>query len=119
MRVAIIGSGLVKSDLSQYVPEGLSELIICGEETEKIERWAYKKDIPKLTIGSGQPYRLSAKKLAKAVAEIADIVVVVGSVLTQEAQLVAQSARKAGKTVYVHIAPRRPIAKNAAYSRVF
>jgi len=113
MRAAIIGSGTVIYDLSQYVPEGISELIICGDEAEKIERWARKKGIPKLTIGSGKPYRFSVKKLAKAVAETADIVIIVGSALSQEAQLAAQSARKAGKTVYIHITQGRPLARSA------
>jgi 4-hydroxy-3-methylbut-2-enyl diphosphate reductase IspH len=103
MRIAVIGSGTVDKDISRYIPQGLSELIICGEDTEKIERWARKRRIPKLTLSNDKTAKLSAQKLAKTVAEIADMVVVVGSTLSLEAKLFAQHARKAGKPVSINV----------------
>lgn len=103
MRIAVFGSGTVDKDISRYIPEGLSELIICGEDTQKIERWARKRRIPKLTLSNDKSVKLSAEKLAKTVAEIADMVVVVGSTLTHEAKLLVRRARKAGKPVLINV----------------
>ena len=113
MKVAVIGSrGIINCDLSEYLPEGTTEIVSGGARgiDSCAREYAQKHNI-KLTeflpeydkYGRGAPLRRNIQ-----IIDYADMVLAFWDGTSRGTKFVIDNCKKAGKRVTVHtVAPRK------------
>ena len=97
MRVAAVISKDIEDDVSNFLPEETTELIISGDGALGVERWADMHMIPKLVVRSDEMIELSPDQTAKITVELAETVIAVWSGGEDDVKLCIEWARRLGK----------------------
>lgn len=105
MRVSIIGPKGLWVEITEYIPQNLTELVCSGEEGIGFlaECWADENNIPKLIIKSDKWFRYSPEKLAITLVDAAEMVVAIWDGTAKDIKLSIDYARKLGKPLEVYV----------------
>ncbi len=112
MLVAIIGSRSLKMDISDFIPEGMTELVTGGVRgiDTCAEQYADERNIPKLII---KPEYIKYGRRAplvrnETIVDCADTVVAVWDGNSPGTKYAIEYAQKIGKPIYIHIITGTP-----------
>jgi hypothetical protein len=107
MRIAVTGSRSLESDIAEFIPQGITEMISGGAQgiDTIAERWADENNVPKLIIRPNYARYGKAAPLVRSrtMVRISDLIVAVWDGKSRGTKYCIEYARRIGKPVKVYM----------------